>query len=94
MSKFNLKDYLTEAKECPICHGEGKTETMTMLTYEGEQSWDIRECTECNGLGSVVSPVECYRCEEDILLDDVAEHKGNKYHKACLDEAIEMEEMD
>lgn len=92
--KFNLKHYLTEAKECQTCAGTGQTETMTMLTWDGNQSWDIRECTECNGSGSVVSPVECYRCEEDVLLSDVATHKGNTYHKACLDEAIELEEMD
>jgi DnaJ-class molecular chaperone len=92
--KFNLKDYLTETKACPICHGEGQTETMTMLTYDGNQSWDIRECTECNGSGSIVSPVECYHCECDILLSEFAEHKGNKFHTHCLDEAIELEEID
>jgi DnaJ-class molecular chaperone len=92
--KFNLKQYLTEQKDCPTCHGEGQTETMTMLTWDGNQSWDIRECRDCNGSGSVVSPVQCYRCECDVLLDDVATNKGNTYHKACLDEAIELEEID
>jgi DnaJ-class molecular chaperone len=92
--KFNLKDYLTETKECPTCAGVGQTETMTMLTYAGAQSWVVRECEDCNGSGSIVSPVQCYRCEEDVLLSDVATNKGNTYHKACLDEAIELEEID
>ena len=92
--KLNLKDYLTEAKECPTCAGVGQIETMTMLTYDGNQSWDIRECRECNGSGSIVSPVQCYRCEEDVLLSDVATNKGNTYHKDCLLEAIELEEID
>ena len=39
------------SKWCPTCDGEGRIETMTFLSYNGAQEWDVQECEECGGTG-------------------------------------------
>lgn len=43
----------TGMKECPDCHGECVTETMTYLSVDGDQRWNIERCETCGGLGEV-----------------------------------------
>jgi DnaJ-class molecular chaperone len=39
--------------ECPDCDGEGHIETMTGLSYGGNQRWKIVRCETCDGSGRI-----------------------------------------
>lgn len=39
----------TKMMECPDCAGYGYTETLTWLTYDGDQTWRNDVCETCWG---------------------------------------------
>lgn len=47
-----------EMIECPDCEGVGGFETMTALSYEGNQGWRLDRCERCNGTGQVEAEKE------------------------------------
>ena len=53
--------------ECPGCGGEGYTENMTWLTYDGAQTWVRNQCHECHGDKFVNVPARCTGCDEEVL---------------------------
>jgi DnaJ-class molecular chaperone len=77
-----MNKYVTELIECPECGGEGKTETMTWLTYSGSQSWSVERCEKCHGSGETSVNSVCVYCGEEILVEEKAEIMC---HKDCVE---------
>lgn len=75
--------YVLEEVTCPECGGEGRIETMTMLTYSGSQSWSVKPCPRCWGSRSAMEPVPCASCGDPILLDELFVSDKRSYHKEC-----------
>ena len=44
--------------DCPECDGTGDRETLVGLSYDGDQTWNIDDCRECNGSGRVLVEIE------------------------------------
>jgi len=59
--------YIMIEIDCPECGGEGYTENMTWLTYDGAQTWVRNQCPECNGDKFVEAPARCTGCSEEVL---------------------------
>ena len=72
--------------ECPDCGGEGKTETLIGLTYEGDQRWRVEMCETCGGSGEIEVYATCKHCGELLVDDDI-----NDVCKACIHDQIEAE---
>ena len=56
--------------DCPGCGGEGYTENMTWLTYDGAQTWVRNQCHECHGNKTVEAPARCTSCGEEVLANE------------------------
>ena len=76
-----MNEYVMVKTDCPQCQGEGRLETMVGLTYDGAQTWNIDECTECNGDKVVMVPARCTVCGEEVLTKE-AVSQGVSY--ACV----------
>jgi DnaJ-class molecular chaperone len=52
--------------DCPACEGAGGFETMTALSYSGNQAWASEQCAKCDGRGWI----EVEKIEEDTTPGD------------------------
>ena len=74
--------------DCPECGGEGYTENMTWLTYDGAQTWVRNQCHECHGDKIVEAPARCTECGEDIPALEAVEVGDTFAHEFCLEERV------
>ena len=76
--------YIMIEIDCPECGGEGYTENMTWLTYDGAQTWQRDECSECSGDKFVEAPARCTECGEEIPVDEMATNGSWFAHASCI----------
>ena len=89
-----MNEYLMHEIDCPTCGGEGYTETMTHLTYDGDQTWRTNECDECHGNKTVETPAKCNECGEDILASEEWVKDGDGFKCAfCSNEDDDWEDI-
>lgn len=86
LKENNMEKYVLMNTICPECAGEGKTETMTWLTYDGDQTWKVEMCEKCSGSGSVEVPAKCFFCEDEVLESEQGEFEY-VCHAYCLEES-------
>ena len=78
-------EYVMVETDCPRCNGEGHLETLVGLTYDGTQTWDIDECSECYGEKVVTVPAKCTVCGEEVLEDEAVSQGVNYACRYCFE---------